>query len=175
MIPLVGQEHFHWMENLSNLGGTIGWIDDVPTELGRIYLDGKDRKVDYKIGKTTSLILKDLIRKQVILNFAAGAEKVLVGNNEATLLHSLDEIEKIENLRIESGSLMMAAPHPSGGCRIGKDPKNSVTNSEHKVHGFKNLFVADSSVFPTGVSVDPSYTIMAFSYVAAESIADLLA
>ncbi|MCC5816738.1 MAG: GMC family oxidoreductase [Leptospira sp.] len=175
LIPVVGDEHFNWIKNLSNLGGTIGWIDDVPTELGRIHLSGKDRKVDYKIGKTTSLILKDLLRKQVMLNFAAGAEKVLIGNNQATLLHSIDDLGKIDNLTIDSGSLMMAAPHPSGGCRMGKDPKITVTNSEHKVHGFTNLFVADSSVFPTGVSVDPSYTIMAFSYAAADSIAEYLA
>jgi choline dehydrogenase-like flavoprotein len=38
------------------------------------------------------------------------------------------------------------------------------------VHGIKNLYVADPSVFPTAVSVDPSYTIMAFSYIAAQSI-----
>jgi choline dehydrogenase-like flavoprotein len=35
------------------------------------------------------------------------------------------------------------------------------------VHGFHNLIVADSSVFPTAVSVDPSLTIVGFSYVAA--------
>lgn len=174
MIPLIGEEHNEWMKNLANIGGTIGWIDDVESELGRIYLSGGNRKVEYKIGPTTSLILKDLIRKQVILNFAAGAKKVLIGNNQATTLHSQKEIKKIDDMRIESGTLMMAAPHPSGGCRMGVDPKISVTDSKHRVHGYENLFVADSSVFPTGVSVDPSYTIMAFSYVAAESVAEYL-
>ena len=37
-----------------------------------------------------------------------------------------------------------------------------------------NLYVSDSSVFPTGPSLDPSMTIMGFSYVAAEAIARAL-
>jgi choline dehydrogenase-like flavoprotein len=40
--------------------------------------------------------------------------------------------------------------------------------------GIDNLFVADPSVFPTGPSVDPSVSIMAFSYIAAEHIANAM-
>ena len=54
---------------------------------------------------------------------------------------------------------------------MGTDPKTSVVGMDHRVHGFSNLFVADPSVFPTGPSVDPSFTIMAFSHVAARHIA----
>jgi choline dehydrogenase-like flavoprotein len=43
------------------------------------------------------------------------------------------------------------------------------------VHGVANLFVADSSVFPTAVSVDPSLTIMGFSCIAARHVLDSLA
>jgi choline dehydrogenase-like flavoprotein len=51
---------------------------------------------------------------------------------------------------------------------MGADPKTSVVGMDHRVHGFQNLFVADPSVFPTGPSVDPSFTIMAFSTIAAQ-------
>ena len=50
---------------------------------------------------------------------------------------------------------------------MGRDPRTSVVAMDHRVHGTDNLFVADPSVFPTGPSVDPSVTIMAFSGVAA--------
>lgn len=170
MIPGGGEEHFEWMKNLPRLGGTIGWIDDIPTELGQIRFENNTRKVEYTIGTTTEKTLKDLLKKQVLLNFAAGAEKVQVASNFIPVMNSKDDIHLIDSLKIESGTLMMAAPHPSGGCRMGEDPKTTVTDSSHRVHGFENLFVADSSVFPTGVSVDPSYTIMAYSYVASRSI-----
>jgi len=41
---------------------------------------------------------------------------------------------------------------------------------DHRVHGTDNLYVADPSVFPTAPSVDPSLSIMAFSFVAADVI-----
>jgi choline dehydrogenase-like flavoprotein len=50
---------------------------------------------------------------------------------------------------------------------MGKKPATSVVDSNHEVHSVKGLFVCDPSVFPTAVSVDPSETIMAFSFVAA--------
>lgn len=170
MIPGYGEEHADWMKNLPRVGGTIGWIDDVPSELGHIEIDGDVRLVHYKIGKISGMMIRDLLKKQVKLNLAAGAEKVLIPDNQATLITKESEISKIDKLSLKPSTLIMAAPHPSGGCRMGKDSSNSVVASDHRVHGFDNLFVADSSVFPTGVSVDPSYTIMAFSYVAAKSI-----
>ena len=57
-----------------------------------------------------------------------------------------------------------------GTACMGKDPKTSVVNNEHELHGVKGLFVTDPSVFPTAVSVDPSLTIMAFSLVAAQRL-----
>ncbi len=71
--------------------------------------------------------------------------------------------------------LLMGSPHPSGGCAMGRDSHDSVVDSSHRVHGLQNLFVSDSSVFPTSVSVDPSFTIMGFSYLAAEHVHAALA
>jgi len=174
MIPLTGENHYRWMKQISRIGGTIGWIDDVPEELGRIYLSENTRKVYYPILKQTSLILKDLIRKQVELQLAVGAQEVLIANHKGTIIRSRKDLAILDSMEIQSGDLMMGAPHPAGGCRMGEDPAKSVVDSRHRLHGALNLYVADSSVFPTGVSVDPSYTIMAFSYVAFESIMDQL-
>jgi choline dehydrogenase-like flavoprotein len=57
-----------------------------------------------------------------------------------------------------------------GGCRMSENAQTSVVNFEHRVHGIVNLYVADPSVFSMPVSVAPSSTIMAFSYIAAQSI-----
>ncbi len=57
---------------------------------------------------------------------------------------------------------------------MGGDPKRAVVGHDHRVHRTEGLYVADPSVFPTPPSVDPSVTIMAFAYVAAEHIAAAL-
>ena len=55
-------------------------------------------------------------------------------------------------------------------ARMGKDPSTSVVDAYNEVHAVKGLLVCDPSVFPTAPSVDPSETIMAFSYLAAHRL-----
>lgn len=171
LIPGFGVEHREIMKQLPHIGGTIGWIDDVPSELGNISVSASGKRtITYNFGKLTKEFLKDCIRKQAQLNFSAGAKWILLPDLKRTKIFSEKEIDKINLLELNPASMMMAAPHPAGGCRMGQDPFTSVVDWRHRVHGLKNLYVSDSSVFPTGVSVDPSYTIMAFSKQAAKFI-----
>lgn len=60
--------------------------------------------------------------------------------------------------------------HLMGGCPIGQDDKKSVTSPDFHLHGFKNIYLADSSVFPAAPGINPSLTIMALSIMASEKI-----
>lgn len=166
------EESHEWMLNFNKVGGTIAWLDDYENELGNIEVDSKGKRlINYPYGEVTQKMLRDSLKKQVLINFKAGAKKVLIGDYKATTLNSVDEIHKIDNLAVTNSNLLIAAPHPFGGCRMGNDAKTSVVDCTHRVHGYENLFVSDPSVFPTGPSVDPSFSIMAFSYIAAKHIA----
>jgi choline dehydrogenase-like flavoprotein len=46
---------------------------------------------------------------------------------------------------------------------MGNDSINSVVNSDLRVHKLTNLFVAGSSVFPTGGHANPTLTIIQLS------------
>lgn len=58
--------------------------------------------------------------------------------------------------------------HPLGGCTMSDDPGEGVVNEFGEVWNYPNLYVADGSVIPTALSVNPSATISALS----ERIAD---
>ncbi len=51
--------------------------------------------------------------------------------------------------------------HQNGTCRFGKDPKQSVLDLNCKAHDLDNLYVVDSSFFPSCGAVNPSLTIIA--------------
>ena len=51
--------------------------------------------------------------------------------------------------------------HQSGTCRFGTDPKTSVLDSNCKAHELDNLYVVDTSFFPSIGAVNPSLTAMA--------------
>jgi choline dehydrogenase-like flavoprotein len=53
--------------------------------------------------------------------------------------------------------------HLVGGCRMGFSPEDSVCDSDHRVWGMSNLFIADGSVMPTQGSANPALTIMALA------------
>lgn len=53
--------------------------------------------------------------------------------------------------------------HPLGGCVMGDDPGGSVVNHCGEAWNYPGLFVADGSVIPTALSVNPSMTIAAIA------------
>ncbi|NDU99480.1 GMC oxidoreductase [Pseudoroseicyclus tamaricis] len=61
--------------------------------------------------------------------------------------------------------------HPCGTLRFGEDPARAVVAADGRVHGLENLWVLDSSIFPTSMGVNPSLTIAAHALRVADSIA----
>ncbi len=53
--------------------------------------------------------------------------------------------------------------HQAGTCRFGKDPATSVLDVDCKAHELDNLYVVDTSVFPSIGAVNPALTAMANS------------
>ncbi|MGO9959580.1 MAG: GMC oxidoreductase [Solirubrobacteraceae bacterium] len=51
--------------------------------------------------------------------------------------------------------------HQAGTCRFGRDPNTSVLDSNCKAHELDNLYLADTSVFPSIGAVNPALTAMA--------------
>jgi len=74
-----------------------------------------------------------------------------------------------------AGRATLASYHQMGSCRMGTDPATSAVGPDQQTHEVKALYVADSSVFPTAVGVNPMLTVMGLAHRAAAGIADRLA
>jgi choline dehydrogenase-like flavoprotein len=61
--------------------------------------------------------------------------------------------------------------HLLGTCRMGNDPKKSVVDKFHRAHDVNNLFICDGSSFVTSGRGQPTCTIQALAYRAADNIA----
>lgn len=60
--------------------------------------------------------------------------------------------------------------HHMGTTRMAADPRHGVTDARARVHGMPNLYVAGSSLFPTGGWANPTLTIVALALRAADDI-----
>jgi choline dehydrogenase-like flavoprotein len=65
------------------------------------------------------------------------------------------------------------AVHLLGTCRMGNDPKTSVIDADHRTHDVKNLFLCDGSSLVTSGRGQPTMTIEALAFRAADRIRDL--
>ena len=58
-----------------------------------------------------------------------------------------------------------------GTCRMGEDPSNAVVDSNGKCHELENLYIADSSIFPSCPSIGPGLTVIALALRLADHLA----
>src|SRR4030095_11040095 len=87
-----------------------------------------------------------------------------------------------EELLSGAGGVSVAGAYggPDGGgppllgtCRMGNDPRTSVVNADHRAHDVPNLFIVDGSNFVTSGRGQPTMTIQALAFRAADRITDL--
>ncbi|MBL0209439.1 MAG: GMC family oxidoreductase [Holophagaceae bacterium] len=98
--------------------------------------------------------------------FAAGAQRVHAPSADPPLLER-DEApaidERIHGRHFKEGKISVSAAHLMGGCGMGSGPSDSVTDSYGRVHGIPWLRVADASLFPDSLEINPYLTIMALA------------
>jgi choline dehydrogenase-like flavoprotein len=65
------------------------------------------------------------------------------------------------NLYMKNDIEIAGCAHQAGTCRFGSDPKTSVLDTNCKAHELDNLYVVDTSFFPSIGAVNPALTAMA--------------
>ena len=103
--------------------------------------------------------------------FAAGAVKVRPGlAGFLTKIHTPAQVEELKRLRARAQDFMVGGNHAFGTCAMGADPRTSVVDSHCAVHNAADLYLCDTSIFPTQSAVNPQLTLMAMSSRLAETL-----
>lgn len=98
-----------------------------------------------------------------LLLFTVGAKKVILPFRSLPEIKSPDHIYKIFDSGIKKEHLELMTVHIMGTAKMSREPKRGVTDMWGRVYGVENLFVADASLFPSPVGVNPMLSIMAVS------------
>jgi choline dehydrogenase-like flavoprotein len=94
--------------------------------------------------------------------FAAGAREVIVPLDGVPTLHDGD-VGPLQRARVRPRQVAAMAFHPLGTARAGAEPAASVVDPRLQLHGVGGLYVADGSVVPSSLGVNPQITIMALA------------
>jgi choline dehydrogenase-like flavoprotein len=135
---------------------TLGHVSSLPQLQNSISLDPdlKDAwgspamRVTFNFHPDDTATLKWALSKQVEILEAAGATKTWVSG-----------------ISIEDN---MPSTHLMGTCRMGNDPKQSVVDRYNRAHDVRNLLIVDGSSFVTAARQQPTATIQALAYRAAD-------
>lgn len=104
-------------------------------------------KLDWRIGPDTT---RSLRRSHELM--ARFFEESGIGRFESKLLDDPDFEPAYQD-----------CAHPTGTTRMSELDKDGVVDSDCRVHGQENLFVAGSSVFPAGGHASPTFTIISLA------------
>jgi choline dehydrogenase-like flavoprotein len=123
------------------------WLstEDLPLPDNRVSLDGDGNVVlNYK---ATNDGARDRLFKQL---------RSLLGHLGMQEHHLIPRWAYLENKIPVAG-----VAHQAGTCRFGSDPATSALNTDCRAHEVDNLYVVDTSFFPSIAAVNPALTAMA--------------
>jgi choline dehydrogenase-like flavoprotein len=142
--------------------------EQAPNPASRVMLSGKTDPTGVKRVKLDWRLSEIDVRSVSVLVETLGRELERLG------------LGKVEPAGWLSGGEWQTDPlissHPVGGyhhmgtTRMGGDPAASVADPDGRVHGLGNLWVAGSSLFPTGGWANPTLTIVALALRSAQKI-----
>lgn len=129
--------------------------------------------VHYRFTPETVTAMVRATRASARIFFAAGALRVHAPSADPPLIERRDA-DRVDQLVQERhflpGKISVSAAHLMGGCGMGRTATDSVTDAWGRVHGVPWLRVADASLFPDSLEINPYLTIMALADRVAEGI-----
>lgn len=129
--------------------------------------------VHYRFTKPVVESMVRATRASARIFFAAGAIRVHAPSADPPVVEAweADRIDaRIRTEHFRTGTISVSAAHLMGGCAMGRDASDSVTDSWGRVHGRSWLRVADASLFPDALQINPYLTIMALADRVADGV-----
>lgn len=131
-------------------------------------------RLSYRLLAEEARMIQFGIARAAEIHFAAGATEVYPNVGPIPVIES-GSLPEFEAKRLEPADLRLEAFHPMSTARMGADPSASVCDPDGAVRGTVGLYVADASLLPTSVGVNPMMTIIACSAHVARGLAARLA
>jgi choline dehydrogenase-like flavoprotein len=171
-MPGVGEAHQERLASYDHVASTGVHLSD--RSRGRVSLAGDGSlRIGYRLTEDDAARLAFGIARAAELFYAAGAREVYPQIGGVPILPR-GRINDLEVKPPVARRLRLEAFHPLGTARMDADPSHGVVGTDGAVHGYERLYVADASLFPSSIGVNPMMTVIAMASRVAHGLADKL-
>lgn len=168
-MPGIGQELAAWLPRLKHFAMCGGMVDDSESE-GFVQAGLAGPNIRYRLAQADLAKLKRGIYEGSRVFEAAGAREIVFGSSPARTARDAAGVKEFLDTHHAPEDFRIYASHPMGTCRMGPDRSKAVVDNDGQVHGVRGLYVADASVFPTPLGVNPQMTVMLMAMRVAQRI-----
>jgi len=154
-----GRDYASFMDAYRNMAAVMIVGEDLPRPDNRVSIDS-DGKLTLSYSETNAEAKKQLYDKL----------QSLLGKLDLNPGHLFHRFAYMKNEIPVAG-----CAHQAGTCRFGDDPATSALNVDCRAHEVDNLYVVDTSVFPSIGAVNPALTAMANSLRVGDHLLERLA
>jgi choline dehydrogenase-like flavoprotein len=116
-------------------------------------------EIRYDLNREDAATFKRGIERLCELYWAAGAKVVYPPVDGLAELYDGD-LESVRRHPMRPHDLVLLAFHPLGTARADARPGHGVVDADLKLRGVEGVYVADGSVIPSSIGVNPQITIM---------------
>jgi choline dehydrogenase-like flavoprotein len=179
IVPGSGRQVFQILSKFQHSAGFGAMRVDRSDPDNRIVLDqtAEDVSIQYKLTDEDGRELRRGVAIGVRMMFMAGAYQVVLPTNEnildlpdfrptdVTYLTNIEQADDVErNLNFIPNRTVLTAAHLQATNKLGPTPDGSVVSTKQRVwrvdgNEIPNLYVMDSSIFPTSVGANPMQAI----------------
>jgi choline dehydrogenase-like flavoprotein len=172
-LPGTGREHQERVLAFDHIASTGVHLSD--RSAGRVGLSGDGSlRLTYKLERDEARMLVFGIARAAELFFAAGATEVYPQIAGVPSIGP-EDVAWLESSPPPSSAMRLEAFHPMGTARMSGDPKQGVAGTDGAVHGAESLHIADASLLPSSIGVNPMMTVIAFAQRVARQLSEQLA
>ena len=172
-LPGTGIEHSERVLAYDRIASTGVHLSD--TSAGRVGLAGDGSlRITYRLTDDDAARLVFGIARAAELLYAAGAREVYPQIAGIPTIPKA-RIGDLEASPPGASALRLEAFHPMGTARMDVDPAAGVAGTDGAIHGAQGLYVADGSLLPSSIGVNPMMTIIAMASRVSRQLAERLA
>ncbi len=161
--PRLGPEGKALMSRYAHLGAVLCLVPDEPR--GRVEVESSGRlRIHYAFDEEQRRRYRDAARNAARMFLAAGAREVLVPVVPPVWISSRADLARLDAMDLRPASAPLLSAHQQGGVRFAPSPRDGAADPDGQVYGTRDVYVFDSSGFPSSASSHTMAPIIAVAH-----------